>query len=381
MDFGLTDFQQSLLDSARRFATDKIAPEYKARDKASSFNREIVSEMGQLGFIAPEAPEQYGGSGLDALTSGLITEAIAEGDMNLAYVPINASLNSSCILRHGQPEVVEEIIPRICSGELMVCIGLTEPRGGSDAANVGLKATKEGKHYVLNGEKTSISMAEQADICLIFARTGSVEEKAHGVSAFLVDLKTPGITRTRFNDIGERSVGRGSIFFDDVCIDEKYLIGDEGKGFVQVMQGFDFSRALIGLQCLALARKCLDETWEYIQERKTFGKALAANQGITFPLAEAETQLEGARLVCLKALWLKAQGKDHTKEAAMAKWWAPKLAFDITQQCLLTHGHGGYSDELPFEQRLRDVLGMQIGDGTAQIMKMVIARTYVGKPG
>ncbi|MEZ0148078.1 MAG: acyl-CoA dehydrogenase family protein [Candidatus Reddybacter sp.] len=380
MDFGLTDFQQSLLDSARRFATDKIAPEYKAGDKACAFNRKIVSEMGQLGFIAPEAPEQYGGSGLDALTSGLITEAIAEGDMNLAYVPINASLNSSCILRHAQPEVVEEIIPQICSGEKLVCIALTEPRGGSDAANIVLKATKEGNHYVLNGEKTSISMAEQADICLIFARTGSLEEKAHGVSAFLVDLTTPGITRTRFNDIGERSVGRGSIFFDDVHIEEKYLVGDEGKGFVQVMQGFDFSRALIGLQCLALARKCLDETWEYIQERKTFGKALAVNQGITFPLAEAETQLEGARLVCLKALWLKAQGKDHTKEAAMAKWWAPKLAFDITQQCLLTHGHGGYSDELPFEQRLRDVLGMQIGDGTAQIMKMVIARSYVGKP-
>ncbi len=381
MDFGLTDFQQSLVDSARRFATDKIAPEYKAGDKACAFNRKIVSEMGQLGFIAPETPEEYGGSGLDALTSGLITEAIAEGDMNLAYVPINASLNGSCILRHGQREVIDEVMPGICSGELIICVGLTEPRGGSDAANVALKATKEGGCYILNGEKTSISMAEQADICLIFARTGSVEEKAHGVSAFLVDLNTPGITRTRFNDIGERSVGRGSIFFDDVRIDEKYRLGDEGKGFVQVMQGFDFSRALIGLQCLALARKCLDETWEYIQERKTFGKALAVNQGITFPLAEAETHLEGARMVCLKALWLKAQGKDHTKEAAMAKWWAPKLAFDITQQCLLTHGHGGYSDELPFEQRLRDVLGMQIGDGTAQIMKMVIARTYVGRPG
>jgi len=156
MDFGLTDFQQSLLDSARRFATDKIAPEYKAGDKACAFNRKIVSEMGQLGFIAPEAPEQYGGSGLDALTSGLITEAIAEGDMNLAYVPINASLNSSCILRHAQPEVVEEIIPQICSGEKLVCIALTEPRGGSDAANIVLKATKEGNHYVLIGEKTSI---------------------------------------------------------------------------------------------------------------------------------------------------------------------------------------------------------------------------------
>ncbi len=379
MDFGLTDFQQSLIDSARRFANDKLAPGYQARDKETLINRDIVTQMGQLGFIAPEVPEQFGGSGLDALTSGLITEAIAEGDMNVAYVPINASLIANCIVNHGQAEVVEEIIPRMCSGEAVACIGLTEPQGGSDAANIALKATQDGDYYILNGEKTSISLAEQCDICLVFTRTGTREEQAHGISAFLVDMKNEGITCTRFDDLGEKIVGRGSIFFDDVRIHKKYRIGDEGKGFVQVMQGFDFSRALIGLQCLAVARKSLDETWAFIQQRTTFGKVLAVNQGITFPLAEAETQLEGARLVCLKALWLKAQGRDHTKEAAMAKWWAPKLAFDITQQCLLTHGHGGYSNELPFEQRLRDVLGMQIGDGTAQIMKMVIARRYVGK--
>jgi len=214
---------------------------------------------------------------------------------------------------------------------------------------------------------------------MIFARTGRREDRARGISAFVVDLNSPGITRGRFNDLGEKAVGRGSLYFDGVKIDARYRVGDEGMGFIQVMQGFDFSRALIGLQCLAVARKCLDETWRFIQERETFGKPLAANQGITFPLAEAETQLEGARLVCLKALWLKSRGLDHTKEAAMAKWWAPKLAFDITQQCLLIHGHGGYSEELPFAQRLRDVLGMQIGDGTAHIMKMVIARAYVGK--
>ena len=164
-------------------------------------------------------------------------------------------------------------------------------------------------------------------------------------------------------------------------MDTAYRVGDEGKGFVQVMQGFDFSRALIGLQCIAVARSCLDETWRFIQDRQAFGRPLAANQGITFPLAELETELEGARLVCLKALWLKARGLPHTREAAMAKWWAPRLAFDIVQQCLLTHGHGGYSTELPFEQRLRDVLGMQIGDGTAQIMKMIIAREHAGRIG
>ena len=379
MDFGLSDFQETLLDSVRKFSSEKLAPAYKQREKDGHFDRDMVREMGQLGFLAPELDEVWGGSGLDVLTSGLITEIIAEGDMNVAYVPINHSLISSCIVRHGHPDVIGEILPAMCAGETIACIGLTEPRGGSDAANLILNARRDGDSYILNGEKTSISMAEQADICLIFARTGRREDRARGISAFVVDLNSPGITRGRFNDLGEKAVGRGSLYFDGVKIDARYRVGDEGMGFIQVMQGFDFSRALIGLQCLAVARKCLDETWRFIQERETFGKPLAANQGITFPLAEAETQLEGARLVCLKALWLKSRGLDHTKEAAMAKWWAPKLAFDITQQCLLIHGHGGYSEELPFAQRLRDVLGMQIGDGTAHIMKMVIARAYVGK--
>lgn len=379
MDFGLSDFQETLLDSVRKFSSEKLAPAYKQREEDGCFDRGLVREMGQLGFLAPELDEAWGGSGLDVLTSGLITEIIAEGDMNVAYVPINHSLISSCIVRHGHPDVIAEVLPAMCAGDTIACIGLTEPRGGSDAANLVLNATHDGESYILNGEKTSISMAEQADICLIFARTGSREERARGISAFVVDLNSPGISRGRFDDLGEKAVGRGSLYFDDVRIDARYRVGEEGQGFIQVMQGFDFSRALIGLQCLAVARKCLDETWQFIQERETFGKPLAANQGITFPLAEAETQLEGARMICLKALWLKSRGLDHTREAAMAKWWAPKLAFDITRQCLLIHGHGGYSEELPFAQRLRDVLGMQIGDGTAHIMKMVIARTYVGK--
>ncbi len=379
MHFGLSEFQESLLDSARKFSAEKLAPQYKARESEGRISRELILQMGALGLIAPEVSEAHGGSGLDVLTSGLITEVIAEGDMNVAYVQINHSLLSSCIVSYAQPDVVDEIIPKMCSGEILACIGLTEPGGGSDAANLVLSAVRDGDAYILNGEKTSISMADQADINLVFARTGSREDKARGISAFIVDLNAEGITRGRFDDLGEKAVGRGSIFFDNVRVDARYRVGDEGKGFIQVMQGFDFSRALIGLQCLAVARKCLDETWQFIQDRVTFGKPLAVNQGITFPLAEAETQLEGARLVCLKALWLKSQGLNHTKEAAMAKWWAPKLAFDITQQCLLIHGHGGYSEELPFAQRLRDVLGMQIGDGTAQIMKMVIARSYVGK--
>ena len=217
-------------------------------------------------------------------------------------------------------------------------------------------------------------MADQADWGVVFARTGTVEARAHGVSAFLVDMRAPGISTTRFTDLGQHAIGRGSIFFDGVRVPASHMLGAEGSGFVQVMQGFDFSRALIGLQCLAIARASLAETWRYVQERKAFGKPLSDNQGVTFPLAEAETMVEAARLLCFKTLALKDAGKPHTKEAAMCKWWPPKLAFEVVHTCLLLHGHMGWSVEMPFEQRLRDVLGLQIGDGTAQIMKMIIAR-------
>ena len=381
MDFALDEFQTSLLTTAQRFAADRLAPAYRAREGSGVIEPDLIRAMGRLGLIAPEVPEAHGGSGLDELTSGLVTEAIATGDMNVAYVQIMASLLSSCILRYATPEAIAATVPGLCRGALLGSIGVTEPRGGSDAASLMLRAERDGDHYVLNGEKSSISLADQADFNLAFARTGTPEQKAHGVSAFIVDLKAPGISRSRFDDIGEKAVGRGSIFFDNVLVSQTFRVGDEGKGFVQVMQGFDFSRALIGLQCIAVARICLDETWRFIQERQAFGKPLAANQGITFPLAELETQLEGARLVCLKALWLKSQKLKHTREAAMAKWWAPKLAFEVVQQCLLIHGHGGYSTDLPFEQRMRDVFGMQIGDGTAHIMKMIIAREHVGRIG
>jgi len=232
--------------------------------------------------------------------------------------------------------------------------------------------------YVLNGEKTSISAADQADASVVFGRTGSVESGAHGVTALFVPMDLSGITTTRFDCHGQRAIGRGSIFFDNVRVPVNHRLGDENKGFVQVMQGFDFSRALIGLQVLAVARVSLEEAWEYAAQREAFGKPLTAFQGVSQPLADYETQIEAARLLCLQTLWLKDNHLPHTSEAAMCKWWGPKLAYDVVHQCLLTFGHAGY-DRGVMEQRLRDVLGFQIGDGTAQIMKTIIARHKVGR--
>jgi cyclohexanecarboxyl-CoA dehydrogenase len=191
-------------------------------------------------------------------------------------------------------------------------------------------------------------------------------------------MDLPGITRSRFDCHGQRAVGRGSLFFENVRVPASHRLGEENKGFVQVMQGFDFSRALIGLQVLAVARVALEETWTYVAERQAFGRPLSAFQGVSHPLAGFDTHVEAARLLCLQALWLKDKGAPHGAEAAMCKWWAPKLAYDAVHECLLMFGHGGY-DRGAMEQRLRDVLGFQIGDGTAQIMKTIIARARAGR--
>jgi cyclohexanecarboxyl-CoA dehydrogenase len=231
---------------------------------------------------------------------------------------------------------------------------------------------------VLNGEKASISAADQADATVVFGRSGTVESGARGVTALLVPMDLPGITRNRYDCHGQRAIGRGSLFFENVRVPADHLLGREGEGFVQVMQGFDYSRALIGLQVLAVARAALDETWAHAAQREAFGKPLSAFQGVSHPLAEGETQVEAARLLCLQTLWLKDRQLPHSAQAAMCKWWGPKLAYDVVHQCLLTFGHGGY-DRGVMEQRLRDVLGFQIGDGTAQIMKTIIARTRAGR--
>jgi cyclohexanecarboxyl-CoA dehydrogenase len=327
-----------------------------------------------MGFLGPELPEACGGLGVECLTSGLLLEQIAYGDFNVSYVNLLTSLCGQIVASHARPDIAREWLEPILGGRKYIAIALTEPSAGSDAARLKLKAIRDGDDFVLSGEKTSISMATQADVAVVFARTGSEADGARGISAFLVPMDLPGISRTTFDDIGTRPVGRGSIFFDGVRVPKAMMLGDEGQGFIQVMQGFDYSRALIGLQCMGVARASLDETWRYIQEREAFGKPIGEFQGVSFPLAEAETYYEACRNLCLRTLWLKDNKLPHTAEAAMCKWWAPKLACEIIHQCLLTHGHGGYGGDYDFGQRYRDVLGLQIGDGTANIMKMIIAR-------
>jgi cyclohexanecarboxyl-CoA dehydrogenase len=379
MEHTFSEEQLAIKEAAERFARHRLAPGYRARESADAFDRDLVREMGELGLIGVDLPETFGGLGLASVTSGIVCEAIAGADINISYVQLLTSLTGQILAANANPELAGHWIGRMIAGDCLMGLALTEPKTGSDAANLSLKAEKSGNGYVLNGEKTSMSFSTAADAAVVFARTGTAQEGARGVSAFLVDLSDAGISRTRFDDFGGRAVSRGSVFFDNVQVPSENLLGSEGGGFAQVMQGFDFSRALIGLQCLGAAQASLAETWDYICERHAFGAPLAEYQGVTFPLAEAETHITMARQLCYATLELRDRGLPHTKEAAMAKWFAPKTSVDIIHQCLLTHGHYGYTRDLPHEQRLRDVIGLEIGDGTAQIMKLVIAREKIGR--
>jgi cyclohexanecarboxyl-CoA dehydrogenase len=362
-----------------RFATEKLAPQYQKRATEHRLDRTMLHEMGSLGLIGVDIPEAYGGLGESSVTAGVIIEQIAYADFNASYVQLLASLMGGMVAQHATPDVAKEWLPKVTRGDAIIGLGLTEPRGGSDAANLILRAEKSGNGYRLNGEKTSMSCADQCDAAVIFARTGKVEDGARGVSAFFVDLNQKGITRTHFDDIGTKPVGRGSVFFDDVFIPAECLMAEENKGFSKIMTGFDYSRALIGLECIGPAQASVDEAWQYSRERTAFERPIAQFQGVSFPLAEAETQLTMMRQLCFHTLSLRDRRLPHTAEAAMCKWYVPKTTCEIIHQCLLTHGHYGYTTDLPFHQRYLDVMGLQIGDGTAQIQKLVIAREKVGR--
>ncbi|MBQ0799951.1 MAG: acyl-CoA dehydrogenase family protein [Porticoccaceae bacterium] len=377
----LSEEELFIKEVAERFARERLGDSYMERSKQEELEPELLREMGELGLIAPTISEEYGGIGASSVVQGVICEALAYADINVSYIAMTTPLIGGVIEQHGSEDMKADILPRMAAGELIVQLGLTEPRGGSDAANLKLKATKTDDGYILNGEKTSITWGANGHMCLLFARTGPESAAAHGVSAFLVPLDLPGVTCTRFDDVGSRPVGRGSVFFDDVEIPKTALLGKEGEGFTKVMEGFDLSRFLIALQCVATAQASVNETWQYVQDREVFGRPLAKFQGTTFPLAEHDSKLAALRALCYQGLAMRDKGMPHTKEAAMVKWMAPKWGTDIIHECLVQHGHYGWGHEMPHMQRMIDVMGLQIGDGTSHIMKTIVARETIGSIG
>jgi cyclohexanecarboxyl-CoA dehydrogenase len=377
MDFGLTAEQEAFRQEVRAFATKELAPHYRSDDAAGALRPGLAAALAGIGLTGLRIPERFGGQDADAVTTGMAAEEVSRADFNACYLLLNSALVSEILLAGAAEEQLARWLPSLASGAAVPALCLTEPAQGSDAANLQLRAEPDGDGWRLVGEKTSISLGMYANVGAVFARTGG--PGARGVSAFMVDLDDPRLARTPLDDHGSRAIGRASLYFDGLPVARDQLIGNEGEGFISVMKGFDYSRAVIGLMCLGIASAALDDAFAYAREREAFGKPIGTFQGLAFPLVECATHLRAARHLCYEALAIKDAGQDPAVPANMAKWWAPKLAADIVHQSLLTFGHAAWSTDNPQGQRLRDVIGLEIGDGTAQIAKLVVARHLLGR--
>lgn len=379
MEFGLNEDQEAFRAVVRTFAREKLAPGYLKRAQSERFPWDEHREVAGLGIFGLLAGEEF--SPLDHedyVAVGLAVEELAYADFNLANAAIPALLMSSLIARHATQEIRRAWLPALVGGDTQVALGLTEPDCGSDVTAIRTTATATADGYVLRGEKTSVTLLEHASAIIIVAQTVRDGNPA-GVSAFLVPLDSPGIARSRIPDTGWRPLGRGVLHLDDVLVPARNRLGAEGAAFRTVLNGFDFTRPLLALTGIGCAQASLDETAAYVSERHAFGAPLASFEGVSFPLAEHATQLEAARLLCYSALWHRTVGRKHTALAAMTKWYGPQQASRAVHDCLLLHGNFGYSSEYPLEQRMRDVLAVEIADGTAQIQKIIIARELYGR--
>jgi len=379
MDFSFTEEQNALRKVIKDFTKKELLPKYAYWDRRSEFfSGDLWRSLAELGLTGIHVPAQYGGLDADFITTGIALEEIAKGDFSCAVALTVCWLTTDIIRRGGSEKAKSEWLTSLAEGKKKLAIAVTEPHCGTDAAAMRCRAERKGDTYILNGEKSGTTMITVADAALLFAKTNP-QAGAKGVSAFLVPTNLPGITRQSYSDMGGKSILRGSIFLDNVEIPSENLVGTEGGAFKEMMVGFDGNRIFLALMCVGAADITLEETIRYTKERHAFNMPLAKFEGVSFPVAEYYSMIEAVRWLCYKALWMRDQGLPTAEISAMVKLLGPKIAVDAIHKCLLLHGHYGYTQEFPIEQRLRDVIGVEIADGTEEASKIVLTRELFGR--
>ena len=373
MEFGLTNTQQMIQSQIRDYVTENIVGENLGWDDVD-FPHEIYDDLIDMGVLGLHLPEEAGGEGFDPVTSGLVYEELGRGDVGLTMLALSENLATKIVWEHGDDHH-KEVAKRVCAGGARICCTLRAPDQGSNGQNIAATPEPTDDGFVLSGEKTAITGATLADHGLILAReTGGADD----IRAFLVDLDREGIDIQPYAGLGCEVSGWGQIFLDDVEIPADARLSEE-NAFKMAMRTFDKSRAWIALYALGAAQQSLDETATYLTEREAMGKPLASYQGPQFEHAEWQTRVDAARLKAYQTLWKADEGKPHTKDAAMTKWYAPEVAVDTVRDCLVLHGHYGYSDDFGIGKRLQDVLGQQIADGAPHVQKLIVARETFGR--
>lgn len=342
MERGFSEEGDLFRESIRKFVKREILPRAREIGTLEEVPRDLWRKICEMGLVGMTAPEQYGGQPGHSHILGIGAEEIGKGDVSLAATLV-PNIAFCILLQQGSAAVQKKWLPPVIQGEKLCCVAVTEPECGTDVA--AMKTTARRK----------------------------------GVSCFLLPLDSPGIRRSAVADMGLKPITRATFTLKDVPIPSEYLIGGEGEGLSMIMKSFDLMRVLVALISIGAAEAVLEETIGYVKERAAFGRPIGTFEGVSFKIAEGKTLLEAARALCYRALSLRDRGAKHTKEAAMSKWWSTKVAVEVIHDALVLHGRFGYSSEALIEQRLRDVIGNQLADGSPEAMKLILVRELLGK--
>jgi short/branched chain acyl-CoA dehydrogenase len=378
MDFTLNEEQIAIRDTCREFAQQEIKPRAEEMDATSKFPYDLVQKMGELGLLGLPFPEEYGGAGADFLSYCLAIEEISRGDVSVGItMEAHTSLGTMPFYLFGSKEQKERYLPPLTQGKQLWSFGLTEPEAGSDSGGTRTRAVLQGEQWHINGSKCFITNAG-TDITggvTITAVTGTRSDGRKEISNLIVPKHTPGYSiGNAYKKMGWKASDTRPLAFEDCVVPAANILGERGDGFRQFMQILEGGRVAIAALAVGLAQACLDEALSYAQQRRQFGQPISSFQAIRFKLADMETEIELARLMYYKAAWLHMEGKPYAREAAMAKLFASETAKRAADQAVQIHGGYGFMDEYPVSRYWRNVKAIEIGEGTSEVQRMIIAK-------
>lgn len=375
MNFELTDEQAMLRNMVKEFANEMIAPKAAEIDRTGEFPVDIVKKLAELDLLGLPFPEKYGGAGGDTVSYAIAVEEISRAcaSTGITYAA-HISLGCSPFYLFGTEEQKQKYLVPLAKGEYMGAFGLTEPNAGSDAGGTQTYAVQDGDEWVINGSKIFITNAGYAGTVVITAVTEK-DKGSCGITNFIIPRDTPGFSVGKeFDKMGLRGSNTVPLYFDNVRVPQENILGKPGQGFKQFLEVLDGGRISIGAMALGIAQACLDASLQYAQERKQFGQSISKFQAIQFKLADMAMHIELARIMIWKAAWLKDNKKPFSKEAAYAKLFASEIAAKAATEAVQIHGGYGYMKEYPVERYYRDVKLCEIGEGTSEVQRLVIAR-------
>jgi alkylation response protein AidB-like acyl-CoA dehydrogenase len=379
MDFQLTREQQDIRKAAREFAEGEFPEIAQACDQEEEYPRDLVRKAAELGFIGLNLPEKYGGSGYGYLEKCIVSEEFWRVDPGLGSVLISATFGADMIELYGSDEQKEKFLTPLTSGEAVMGSAITEPDAGSDVSAVRTTAVKEGKDYVINGNKIFITNGTVASYFMVICLTNPQDPSRHGRhSVILLESDREGFEANKLrHKLGIRASDTAELAFKDVRVPQENLIGEEGKGFYQFMEFFNRTRIHVGAEGVGIAQGAMEKAIKYAKERRQFGQVLGAFQAIQFKIAEMATLVRAARNLVYEAAWKADKGKPDRKLTAMAKWFAGETAVRVAEEAIQIHGGYGYMAEYDVERFYRDAKIIEIYEGTKEIEKLIIARTLL----